>query len=137
MDENPAIRPDAVPAVPEFARFVGVIRILWRRIGWRLSPDVYEDCVLEAALLLWRVRDKLAACPDGDRDAYGEACVRRVVWRFLRRELEHHGRQTTLDVLDQVGGCATPLEEPASSEWAALRSDQLLDLISQPGLEEA
>jgi len=95
-----------------------------------------EDCLQEARLQVWKLYNRLQAVPLAEWEPYITVCVRRTVWRVLRRELQHRSGATWVKEMEWqervfVGsGCAT-------ERWEPLIMDQLLDRIDRPDLAAA
>jgi RNA polymerase sigma factor (sigma-70 family) len=113
-----------------------IARGICARQSLHLNSDAKEDCHSEALLLLWQVRDRLAALPATERPAYAATCVRNELQRVLRKEHEHGRRTVSLDSDGLELLCSTG-HETGASEWAALRRDNLLDAISRADLAAA
>jgi len=92
MEPVPGHRGRTSRALDEPVALGMILRRLWGSVGWRLSPDLAEDCLQEARLSLWRARHRLELLPDQEREAYAAACVRRAMRRVIDLELAVRSR---------------------------------------------
>ena len=77
-------------------RFHGLVTRLCMRAWPHIDNEMYKDCQQEVDLLLWQLRHKLRALPEGNREAYASLCVRRRALRSLSGEMRRRRRYTSL-----------------------------------------
>lgn len=117
-------------------RIERLVSVLCRRMLPHSNEDLVEDCRQEVALLLWRIRERLEVLPDEQRQLYTHACVRRVVWRTVRAELQHRERVVPLEVVEPCRSAAGLHGEAAV--WPRIPPMRgLLDCVGDPRLAAA
>lgn len=61
----------------------------------RITSDLQDDCELEASVVLWQIAGRLDRLHPTERTRYSLVCIRRAVWRMLRKELTYRRVATT------------------------------------------
>jgi RNA polymerase sigma factor (sigma-70 family) len=128
---------DAAREGPPACLAAGVVRRVWWRLGDAFPSDVREDCELEARLTLWQLREKLAALPEGERDAYATTCVRHRLEEVLQRERRQRAPSVSLDALRSDEGYSIDVADRRDAGWEDLISSSLLDQIGRTDLVAA
>jgi RNA polymerase sigma factor (sigma-70 family) len=101
------------------ARMCRIVRVEWRRCRGRLPSDLFEDCLVEAHLLHWRIRERLIELPEEERPAFAAACIRRRLRQYLRGEAG-----ASQELLDQLAAAAREaLDAKGRAEWQAFLDD--------------
>ena len=77
-------------------RFHGLIARMCIRARPHVDSEMYKDCQQEADILLWQLRHKLSALPEGNREAYASLCVRRRALRSLSAEMQRRRRISSI-----------------------------------------
>lgn len=112
------------------------IRELWLPWSKKLDPEVFDDLVQEARLALSRLADTPPRVPAAERGAYAHSCVRRAVWRVLRRELRHARWSVSLERLEIEEVLAPAGGTPVGGHGAS-QPDDLLHYLGRPEIADA
>jgi RNA polymerase sigma factor (sigma-70 family) len=115
----------------------GIVHGLWWRSGGALPSDLRDDCELEASLALWQARERLAALPEGDREAYAAVCVRRRISQLLRRERRYQARTISLERLQMEEGNVIDLRDERQVVGETLADTRLSDQIERTDVAAA
>ncbi|HVA89475.1 MAG TPA: sigma-70 family RNA polymerase sigma factor [Chloroflexota bacterium] len=79
----------------------GIVLGICRGYPVSFSGDIVDDCLLEATLCAWLIRERVARLPAPEREAYTVVCVRRAVKRVLRREIDAASHCVSLEDIDE------------------------------------